>query len=151
MNLLKFSYLYFMVSIACNLFTCYIVILMLYVVVSLTSKEANMDMKDTILGRRVPQIVYINNLRLLKKSVEREKDKLAHDALKRQELRACAQMNEFMFAMLRKNDISSRIIENIGSIFFNMEMTAGILSERDDSLQQSLITSPFNESDASTD
>ena len=140
-----------MVSIACNLFTCYIVILMLYVVVSLTSKEANMDMKDTILGRRVPQIVYINNLRLLKKSVEREKDKLAHDALKRQELRACAQMNEFMFAMLRKNDISSRIIENIGSIFFNMEMTAGIISERDDSLQQSLITSPFNESDASTD
>ena len=83
LNLLKFSYLYFMVSITCNLFTCYIVILMLYIIVQITSKEVNTELKDTILGRRVPQIVYINNLRLLKKSVEREKDKLAHDALKR--------------------------------------------------------------------
>ena len=33
LNLLKFSYLYFMVSITCNLFTCYIVILMLYIIV----------------------------------------------------------------------------------------------------------------------
>ena len=72
-----------MVSITCNLFTCYIVMLMLYIIVQITSNEVNTDLKDTILGRRVPQIVYINNLRLLKKSVEREKDKLAHDALKR--------------------------------------------------------------------
>ena len=108
-------------------------------------------MKDSILGRRVPQFVYINNLRLLKKSVEREKDKLAHDALKRQELRACAQMNEFMFAMLRKNEISTRLIENIGSLFFNMRSTASMQSEKDDSLQASLITSPFNDSNASTD
>ena len=60
-------------------------------------------------------------------------------------------MNEFMFAMLRKNEISTRLVENIGGLFFNMRQTAGIESEKDDSLQHSLITSPFNGSDASTD
>ena len=43
-------------------------------------------------------------------------------------------MNEFMFAMLRKNEISTRLVENIGGLFFNMRQTAGIESEKDDSL-----------------
>lgn len=126
-------------------------ILMLYIIVKISSKTNNVEIKDTILGRKVPQIVFTNNMRLLKNAIESEKDKLAHDALKRQELRACAQMNEFMFAMLRKNEISTRLIENIGAMFFNMRRTMRVSSERDDSLQTSLISSPFNDSDANTD
>ena len=88
LNLLKFSYLYFLVSIICNLLTNFTVVVMLYVVLKLTSKELNADLKDTVLGRRIPQVPYLNNLRLLKQAVESDRGQLATDALKRQELRA---------------------------------------------------------------
>ena len=141
-----------MVSIVCNLFTFYIVYFMLYITMMITQKQTSCELKDTILGRKIPKIVYINNLTLFKNAVEKDRDKLAHDALKRQELRARAQMNEFMFAMLRKNHIAYRLNENIGTLFFNMRRTSGIQSDKDDySLLNSLISSPFNDSDANTD
>ena len=83
LNLLKFSYLYFLVSIICNLFTSYTVFLMLYTVVRTAGRDVNIELRDSILGRRIPQIVFIQNLRLLKKAVEENRDELAHDALKR--------------------------------------------------------------------
>ena len=60
-------------------------------------------------------------------------------------------MNEFMFAMLRKNHITYRLNENMGILFFNMRRTAGIYSDRDESgvLTSLLTSSPF--SDANTD
>ena len=70
LNLLKFSCLYFLISITCNLFTSYTVFFMLYMLVKITGREANFELKDTILGRKIPQVVYINNLRLLKSAVE---------------------------------------------------------------------------------
>ena len=60
-------------------------------------------------------------------------------------------MNEFVFAMLRKNHITYRLNENLGIFFFNMRRTAGIYSDRDESgvLTSLFTSSPF--SDANTD
>ena len=60
-------------------------------------------------------------------------------------------MNEFMFAMLRKNNITCRVNESFAIMFFNMRRTAGIYSDRDESgvLTSLLTSSPF--SDANTD
>ena len=54
LNLLKFSYLYFLISIICNLLTNYSTFIMLYVILKLTSREINADIKDTVLGRKIP-------------------------------------------------------------------------------------------------
>ena len=54
LNLLKFSYLYFLISIICNLLTNYSTFIMLYFILKLTSREINADIKDTVLGRKIP-------------------------------------------------------------------------------------------------
>ena len=54
LNLLKFSYLYFLVSIICNLLTNYSVVFMLYIILRITSKDLNADIKDPVLGRKIP-------------------------------------------------------------------------------------------------
>ena len=52
------------------------------------------------------------------------KDSLNDSALKQDELRKRAQMNEYMYAMLKDNGISVKMDEEIGIAFFDVENMA---------------------------
>ena len=96
------------------------------------TREKQYMMKDSVLGRDVPSIVFINNQRLIREScvlrMEHESDELV-------ELKAQAEINEFLYRQLKNSGITSRLGEEIG-----IEFTELYKSTSNASLVKSLIT-----------
>ena len=59
-----------------NVFEIYMNLFLLYLVVSFAKENKTTETKDPILGRKVPNIVFLQNQRLLKELV---KEKLEND------------------------------------------------------------------------
>ena len=79
-------------------------------------------MEDDILDKKVPVIVFIQNKKLLKDAVKNE---LEMDKGEREKLKAQAQMNEYLYSVLKDMGVSVKMDEKIGMEFLEMgNMTA---------------------------
>ena len=79
-------------------------------------------MEDDILDKKVPVIVFIQNKKLLKDAVKNE---LEMDKDEREKLKAQAQMNEYLYSVLKDMGVSVKMDEKIGMEFLEMgNMTA---------------------------
>ena len=65
----------------------------------MNSDSQSHGIKDTVLNRKVPNIVYILNKKMLKDVVM---DELANDELKKQEFRVRAQAHAYMYDLFKK-------------------------------------------------
>ena len=104
-------------------FSCWLGLWLLYLILKSTS-ESNLDrfgVRDLVLGRKVPPIVFIKNRSLLKQIVTNE---LENDAELRQKVRLQAQYNEYIHATLKQNKISLSLDEKIGVTYFGVLKTS---------------------------
>ena len=86
-----------------------------------------MELEDKVLGKKVPSIVFIQNQKLLKDAFKNE---LTNDARARKALRVQAQVNDYLFTMMRRNGIALQMDENIGTAFITDLETIGTGSRR---------------------
>ncbi len=61
-----------------------------------------MEVKDPVLGRKVPNIVLLQNQKLLCEALN---DKLDNDKLLQENIRVQAQINEFMYTVLKTREL----------------------------------------------
>ena len=82
-------------------------------------------MQDEILGRDVPSIVFLQNKKLMKEMLQ---DGFANDKQRKEELMRRAQMNEFIYTLMKQNGIALRLDENIGVEFISFSKVRDDLS-----------------------
>ena len=79
-------------------------------------ENKNAEVKDPILGKNVPNLVFLQNQKLLKEAL---KDKLELDKREKKNLILQAQKTEYMYDMLRQIGIADHLDEQIGTQFID--------------------------------
>ena len=116
--MLKIFYCYELIYIIIMLFTIYMDLFLLYLILRFTKRSQKGTERDSVLGREVPSILFIQNQQLLK---ETYKTTLALESLEFAHIRAKAEANEFMYYKLKENGLLKRIDENIGIEFLDLD------------------------------
>ena len=93
-------------------------------VVKFARQNKSSETKDPILGRKVPSIVFLRNIQLVKESM---KEWLDNAKKKKEAIMLQAQLNEYMYAMLRQNGVAARLDENIGIEFIDLARSSQCL------------------------
>ena len=104
-------------------FSCWLGIWLLYLILKSTA-ESDLDrygVRDLVLGRKVPPIVFIKNRSLLKQIVTND---LENDPELRQKVRLQAQYNEYIHATLKHNKIELGLDEKIGVTYCGVLKTS---------------------------
>ena len=91
------------------------------------STSASVSVKDPILDRDVPNIVLLQNQKLVSEAV---KDKLQSDQDRKDQLRLRAQMNDFMYKLLREEGLNAQLDEVIGGEFIDYNRTRTVVGTR---------------------
>ena len=100
-----------------KLIELYIDVFLLYLIIRFSTANKNAMSRDDILDKEVPSIVFLQNRKLLKDTVM---ESFKSDKHRKEEIMRRAQMNEFLYELMRKHKIAIRIDENIGIEFINM-------------------------------
>ena len=87
---------------------------LIYLLIRFTRGNQVASLNDTILGRVVPNIVFINNQKLLKEACIKN---LEFNSLQMMDLKAKAEANEFLYYKILESGMTARIDEDIGIEF----------------------------------
>ena len=90
------------------------ILFLLGLIIIFTRETQSVEIEDKVLGRKVPSIVFLQNSKLLK---DAEKNEMANTALAKRSMHAQAQMNEYLFSMMRRSKIAVRMDVNIFTAF----------------------------------
>ena len=97
-------------------FATYMDIFLLYLVCRFAKENKNVEARDPILRKRVPNIVFLQNQKLL---AEAMRGQLEYNEEVKEELVARAQFNEYFYDLLRSEEVASPLDETIGVEFVN--------------------------------
>ena len=89
---------------------------LLYMTVRFSKEKLTSDSVDPLTSKKVPTVVFLQNHMLL---VEAMKNNFALDSAYRHQLRLKAQMNEYMYYLLKQQRIKAQINEDIGIDFID--------------------------------
>ena len=103
------------------IFQLYNAIFIFYLLLKQTKPREKQEAIDSVLNRKVPSVVFIQNQKLLTKEWT---DAMEIDAEKKKEIVRNAQINEYIYAMLKDNDLLASIDEDVGFQFFNISEKA---------------------------
>ena len=95
-------------------FQLYNVFFIFALIIKFISEKPRINIKDNLLGKKVPSIVFIQNQKLI---TDAFKEGLERDEIKMNEIRARAQINEHIYMMLKESGISMKVDEDIGMQF----------------------------------
>ena len=98
-------------------FQLYNVLFIFALIVKFISEKPKINIKDNLLGKKVPSIVFIQNQKLI---IDAFREGLELDELKMTEIRARAQMNEYIYMMLKEASISIKIDTDVGLQFLDV-------------------------------
>ena len=98
-------------------FQLYNVLFIFALIVKFISEKPKINIKDNLLGKKVPSIVFIQNQKLI---TDAFREGLELDELKMTEIRARAQMNEYIYMMLKEASISIKIDTDVGLQFLDV-------------------------------
>ena len=87
---------------------------LIYLITRFTRPNQGQRMPDTVLGRDVPRIVFVNNQKMLKEAYINRLN--AEDNL-RADLRKRAEANEFLYYRMKEIGLMCRIDEEVGFHF----------------------------------
>ena len=94
----------------------YINCFLVYLIRRFAVENKNAEVRDPILGKEVPNLVFLQNQKLLKEAL---KDKLELDKREKKNLILQAQKTEYMHNMLRQIGIADLLDEQIGTQFID--------------------------------
>ena len=86
----------------------------MYLILEFAKETKVGNKQDKLLQKEVPNIVLLMNKQLLKTKIQTSENA-------RQKQIAQAQLNDFMFAMFQQSGVSTRLTENIGIQFIDLE------------------------------
>ena len=86
----------------------------MYLILEFAKETKVGNKQDKLLQKEVPNIVLLMNEQLLKTKIQTSENA-------RQKQIAQAQLNDFMFAMFQQSGVSTRLTENIGIQFIDLE------------------------------
>ena len=121
-------------------FEVYMDMFLLYLVVRFAKENKNAEVKDSILGRNVPCVVFIMNKRILEQAMQ---DQTELDQQKRDTLVHQAQVNEYLYLLMRKNGVLVHIDEKVGVEFIDFKksvLKTSLVSEQVSLLDESTET-----------
>ena len=95
----KATFSMFMFKATETLFFYYMLYFLLYLITCFAKENKVDEVHDTLLGRKVPTIVYLQNKRLMKDAIQR---KVEHDSENRKALLLQAKLNEEVYSMLKE-------------------------------------------------
>ena len=99
-------------------------VFLLYLVIKFAMESARTETKDLILEKKVPHIVFLQNQKLM---TDLLKDKLENDKEAKESLKQKAELNEYMYNIMKNHGVVCRLDEAIGVEFidFNIHKLTG--------------------------
>ena len=109
-------------------FLAYTDLFLQYLILSFAKKKSDTEMIDPITGKVVANVVFMKNERLLEQALT---DNLEMNAQRKEQLKVEAQMNEYLYSLMKQEGIADRIDEDIGFDFmdFNMRRKSSLIME----------------------
>ena len=118
LKMMKIFFFYDFVFILIIIFSIYMDLFLLYLILRFTKASLQATGKDLVLEREVPSILFIQNQQLIR---ETYKNKLTLESDHLEKMREIAEVNEFLYYKLREEGLTSQIDEDIGIEFLNLD------------------------------
>ena len=116
--MIKTFFFYDFIFIIITVFSTYMDLFLLYLVIRFTKASLQTTGKDLVLQRDVPSILFIQNQQLIR---EMYRSKLALESEELEKIREIAEVNEFLYYKLREEGLTQQIDEDIGIEFLNLD------------------------------